>query len=172
MPAAESERPSITTSVLTLPTPGPFSGTASQIPGKIQAENFDHGKRDTAYFDSDTVNTAEKYRTDGPDIEFCWDHEGGYNLCEIVDGEWVVYTVDVNKPVVDIELRLVAEVAGRIRVELDGKTIAEKEIEPTGGWSSWTTVTLPDVKMETGKNKQLKVIFVKGGCRLNWLNFK
>ncbi len=164
--------PSITSSILTLPTPGPFSGTPAQIPGKIQAENYDHGESGIAWQDSDNVNAAEKYRTDGTDIEFCWDHLGGYDICQVVDGEWVVYTVDVNKPVVDIELRVASPAGSRIRLELDGKTIAETDIAPSGDWYPMTSVVLPGIKMETGKNKQLKVIFVKGGVNINWLDFK
>lgn len=170
--AAGASFPSITSSVLTPPAPGPFFGTPSRIPGKIEAENFDHGKRGVTYFDSDDINAAEKYRPDGVDIEFCWDTGGGYNLCQIVDGEWVLFTVDVEKPVVDVELRVVSPVGGQIRLELDGKWIAGTEIKATGGWSSWTTIVLPAVKMETGKGKQLKVSFPKGGFNLNWLNFK
>jgi len=164
--------PSISSSVVTLPKPGPFFGTPSQIPGRIEAENYDHGERGIAWYDSDQINAAEKYRTDGMDIEFCWDHNGGYNLCQIVDGEWVAYTVDVNKPVVNIELRVVSPVDARIRLELDGRTIAEKDIASTGGWYPWTTVVLPEVEMETGSSKRLKVIFLKGGFNLNWLEFR
>jgi len=164
--------PSIASSALTLPTPGAFFGTPSKIPGKIEAENFDHGKRGIAYYDIDDVNTSEKYRTDGVDIEFCWDHLGGYNLCNTADGEWVVYTIDIKQPVVDINLRVSSPKGSRIRLELDGKPIAEADVAPTGDWYPFTTVTLPKVKMETGKSKQLKVIFVRGGCNINWLSFE
>lgn len=170
--AAGTSRPSITSSVFTPPPPGPFFGTPSRIPGKIEAENFDHGKRGATYYDSDKINAAEKYRTDGADIEFCWDTGGGYNLCQIVPGEWVLFTVDVDKPIVDVELRIVSPVDGRIRLELDGKIIAEKDIASTGGWQPWTTVVIPGVSMEPGKGKQLKVSFPKGDFNLNWLNFK
>ncbi|HLP07851.1 MAG TPA: family 43 glycosylhydrolase [Opitutaceae bacterium] len=169
---AGASLPSITASVLTPPKPGPFFGAPSHIPGRIEAENFDHGKRGATYDDSDKINSAEKYRTDGADIEFCWDAGGGYNLCQIVDGEWVLFTVDVEKPVVDVELRVVSPVDARIRLELDGKIIAEQDIASTGGWQPWTTIVIPGARMEPGKGKQLKVSFPKGGFNLNWLNFR
>lgn len=164
--------PSISASVVTRPTPGPFTGVPSKIPGKIEAEHYDHGDRGVASYDADEINTAERYRTDGTDIEFCWDAGGGYNVCQIEDGEWMVYTASVTKPAVDVELRLVSPLGSRIRLELDGKTIAEQDIKSTGGWNNWQTVVFPNVKMETGEDKRLKVIAVKGGFNLNWIEFK
>ena len=163
---------SISSSVLTRPAPGPFAGTASQIPGKIEAEHFDYGEYNEAYFDEDRVNAVEAFRTEGMDVEYCWDRGNTYNLCQLIDGEWVRYTVDVNQPTVDVQLRVTSPQDGRIRLELDGNKIAEADIKSTDGWHNWTTVTLPDVKMEPGKNRQLKVIFVKGGFNLNWMRFE
>jgi alpha-N-arabinofuranosidase len=162
---------SVSTSVFTLPKPGPFSGTPAQIPGKIEAENYDYGKNGDAFYDTDAGNNAGKYRTDDVEIETCWDTDNGYDIGWINNGEWLLYTVDVNDTIADIELRIASNSGGRIKLELDGNVIAQTDIAVTGGWQTWKTLTLKNVKLETGKNKKLKISFVSGGFNFNWINF-
>lgn len=163
--------PSISVSVWTLPKPSPYFGTPAQVSGKIEAENYDYGEKNEAYYDSDNVNNGGRYRNDGVDIEPCWDTNNGFQICWIDGGEWVVYTVDVNDTIADIQLRVASNSGGNIKLELDGTEIAVTSIATTGGWQTWKTVTLKNVKMEMGKNKKLKVTFVSGGFNFNWINF-
>jgi alpha-N-arabinofuranosidase len=163
--------PSIAVSVLTLPKPGPFFGTSSQIPGKIEAENYDYGIMNVAYYDSDTVNNGGSYRNDGVDIEPCSDTNGGFNIGWINNGEWLIYTVDVNDTIADIQLKVASNSGGSIKLELDGSEIAETDIPISGGWQTWETVTMNNIKLDTGQNKKLKVTFVNAGFNFNWMNF-
>ena len=163
--------PSTATSVFTLHEPGAFSGTPAQIPGKIEAENYDFGIANEAYHDNDEGNTGGKYRTGDVDIETCFDTGNGYNIGWINNGEWALYTVDINDTLADIEFRVASVYGGSIKLELDGVKIANTNISATGGWQTWKTVSLSNVKMEKGENKKLKVVFVTGGFNLNWINF-
>jgi hypothetical protein len=124
------------------------------------------------FYDSDDMNSPGRYRNDGVDIQPCRDTDKGYEIGWIENGEYLVYTVDVNTPVADIELRCASEHGGSMTLELDGGEIAKTDIERTGGWSSWETITLPDVKLIPGKNKKLKITFVRRGFNFNWINFK
>jgi hypothetical protein len=163
--------PSVAVSVYTLPKPGPWSGTPALISGKIEAENYDIGPRSTAYYDTDDVNNAGKYRNDGVDVESCQDTGNGYEIGWIEAGEWVLYTVDVIDTLADIQLRVASQYGGKVRIELDGRVIAEADILKTGGWQSWKTITMPEVGLSRGTGKKLKLIFVKGGFNLNWIRF-
>jgi xylan 1,4-beta-xylosidase len=163
--------PSIATSVLTLPKPGPFLGAPSQILGKIEAENYDYGEYGEAWYDSDTINRGGRCRTEGVDVEDCWDTGGGYAIGWINNGEWVEYTIDVNDTIVNVELRIASQNGGSIKFELDGEEIAKTNISATGGYQTWKTVTLPNLKLTKGRNKKLKMTFLESGFNINWINF-
>jgi len=163
--------PSVATSVFTLPKPGPYSGISAKIPGKIESENYDFGKSGVSYHDTDPGNNGGKYRKDDVDIETCGDAGNQYDIGWNEGGEWLVYTVDVNDTISDIEFRVASNYGGSIKLELNGKEIARTGIPVTGGWQTWKTVTLKDVKLDMGKNKKLKVTILSGGFNLNWINF-
>lgn len=58
----------------------PFLASPHQIPGVIQAEMFDLGCNEVAYFDVDNVNQGGAFRDDGVGIESTEDVSGGYNI--------------------------------------------------------------------------------------------
>ena len=76
----------------------PYQGKAHQIPGKIEAENYDEGKAEVAYHDIDKKNHGANYR--GPtqvDIEKRSDASNGYGIGWTRKGEWLHYTVEVKE---------------------------------------------------------------------------
>lgn len=163
--------PSVAASVWTEHDPGPFSGTPYPISGKIEAENYDYGESGDSFFDTNSNNQGEKYRNDGVDISGCWDTGGGYHIGWIDSGEWLLYSVDVNDALVNLEVRVLTwwNSGARVKFELDGVKIAEMDITHTGG--IWKTLTLSNVPLTTGQNKKLKMIVMNGGFDLNWINF-
>ena len=72
----------------------PFKGSPHEIPGTIEAEDFDKGGEDFTYHDSDVANIPGKYRPDeGVDI---YDRLGtGFHIGNAITGEWYEYSVDV-----------------------------------------------------------------------------
>jgi hypothetical protein len=72
----------------------PFHGTPHEIPGTIEAEDFDIGGEDFTYHDADVANIPGKYRPDeGVDI---YDRLGtGFHIGNAIAGEWYEYSVDV-----------------------------------------------------------------------------
>ncbi|HEV2864292.1 MAG TPA: malectin domain-containing carbohydrate-binding protein [Pyrinomonadaceae bacterium] len=122
----------------------PFSGTASVLPGTIQAEDFDNGGEGVAYHDTTAGNAAGQYRSTDVDIEATGDATGAYNLSWAVAGEWLEYTVNVaSAGTYTVEARVASQVSGgTFHVEFDGldKTGA-MTVPNTGGWQTYQTVT-------------------------------
>ncbi len=74
----------------------PYKG-GTELPGTLEAENFDTGAEGITYHDTDTKNEGTtSYRTDGGgvDIVSC---TGGYAIGYTSSGEWLEYTVDVKE---------------------------------------------------------------------------
>lgn len=76
----------------------PYNNTPTELPGVLQAENFDSGAEGIAYHDTNSAKegTGASYRSDptGVDIE---KGGSGYVLGYTQVGEWVEYTVNVKK---------------------------------------------------------------------------
>lgn len=95
------------------------------VPGKIEAEDFDHFTTDgqgKVYNDKTAANTGGQYRTsEAVDIEAC--AEGGYNLTGLENGEWINYTIAVpTAGTYKLKMRYAATAAnGALRVEFNGE---------------------------------------------------
>lgn len=74
----------------------PFSGSAIQIPGTIEAEDFDKGCSGVASYDSDDVDEGDSngYRSDNGGVDIVKGN-GGYAIGYTNTDEWLEYTVDV-----------------------------------------------------------------------------
>jgi xylan 1,4-beta-xylosidase len=165
--------PSITTSVLTLDKPGPYSGTSAQIPGKIEVEDYDLGSNNVSFFDMDESNNGGQYRTDAVDIETCGDTGGGYNVGWISNGEWLTYATDVNAEISSIDIRIASTgSSGKIKIIFDGIAVGTVSIPNTSGWQQWKTVSLSDITIKPGKNKVLRLEFLNDGFNVNWISFQ
>ena len=72
----------------------PYKGTAIAIPGTVEAEDYDNGGQNNAYYDTDDTTQGKVYREDGVDVVSI---TGGYAVGYTVAGEWMEYTVNVAK---------------------------------------------------------------------------
>jgi len=72
-----------------------FLGVPADIPGIVEAENYDIGGEGLTYHETDVVNVPGAYRPDeAVDI---YDRLGnGYHIGNAVPGEWYEYTVNVS----------------------------------------------------------------------------
>lgn len=74
----------------------PFNGII-EIPGIIEAENFDHGDDNMTFHDSDTKDQGNvNYRTDNDGVDIVKGN-GGYAIGYTANGEWLEYSVNVTK---------------------------------------------------------------------------
>ena len=156
----------------------PFNGSPIPLPGTVQAENFDHGGIDVAYWDKDSPNKGGAYRDTAVDIQATADAGGGYNVGWIGEGEWLVYTVDVaSAGDYTLEARVAAATqGGTFHVAFDGENVTGPMIIPgTGSYQSWTTISAP-VSLEAG-TQVMRVSFDAAGPsggvgNLNWIRLQ
>jgi poly(3-hydroxybutyrate) depolymerase len=157
---------------------GPYNGTASAIPGIIQAEHFDVGGNGIAYYDktpgSDLTPVINFRTNEDVDMESCTDAGGGYNIASVSSGEWLEYTVSVsNDGQYSLDLRLASVGAGKtFHVEMNGVNITGPITVPnTNGWQNWSTVTINNLSLTVGQ-KVMRVVFDSDYINLNYLEFK
>ena len=75
----------------------PYNGV-TDVPGTIQAEDYDKGTDGMAFHDLDDTNEGDgaSYRTDGGGVDIVKGN-GGYAIGHTAVGEWLEYTVNVTK---------------------------------------------------------------------------
>ncbi|MBM4012930.1 MAG: carbohydrate-binding protein, partial [Planctomycetes bacterium] len=117
----------------------PFRGGPRQIPGVIEAEDFDAGDAGVAYHDLTEANHGADYR--GPtqvDIERRADASNGHGIGWARAGEWLTYTVeaaDAGPYTLEISVAS-AKAGGRFHIEFDGKDATGPiQVPNTGGWT-------------------------------------
>jgi GH35 family endo-1,4-beta-xylanase len=158
---------------------GPYNGTWHAIPGTIQLENYDVGGNGFAYMDDSpgsSVTPTVNFRTDEDvDIENCTDVGGGYNIGYATAGEWLEYSVEVEKPgTYDLDLRVAADGTDRtVSVSMDGVNVASNVAIPnTGGWQAWQTTTVKNIDLKAGKQILRVTIGTTSYVNLNYVTFK
>jgi len=153
---------------------GAYNDNIAQIPGKIEAENFDYGGQGKGYSDNEAANQGSAYRsTEGVDIESCSDDGGGYNIGYTKAGEWMKYTVNITQnQAYKVNIRVASSNASKkFHIELDGTNITGSITVPkTGGWQTWQTVSAVTPVLTTGQ-KELKFVFETDGFNLNYFSF-
>lgn len=150
----------------------PFSGLPINLPGKVEAEDFDTGGEGIAYHDASAGNQGNQYRTtDGVDIEGC--SEGGYNIGYVANGEWLEYTVNVTQAgIYTIQARVATPYTNKtFHIELDGQNISGPIAVPvTGGFQGWQTVSVNTPALSTGV-KTLRIAMDAADLNINYLTF-
>ena len=153
---------------------GPFGGTATTIPGTVQAENYDTGGQGIAYDVSSTNGTANSYRSDGIDLQTTTDTGGGYDLGWTTSGQWFKYTVNVaTAGTYTVTFRVASEsgtsnafyISNSSGTDLSGNV----DVPNTGSWQTWTNVTAT-VTLPAGL-QTLTVNQANAGWNLNWISF-
>jgi probable HAF family extracellular repeat protein len=121
----------------------PFGGIARDIPGTIQAEDFDEGGEGVAYHDTSLANETAAYRATDVDLRVTTDAGGGFNVGWVSPGEWLEYGVNASgSGEYLMEVRVASpDGGGTFHVEVDGVDLTGAiSMPPTGGWNSWASV--------------------------------
>lgn len=146
------------------------------LPGILQAENYDSGCQDSAYFDTDPANQGNSYRTDWVDIEPTTDAGGGYDVGYISTCEWLKYTVNVvNSGMYTMTARVASmNGGGSFHVEMNGQNVSGTVTVPqTNGWQNWTDITVPQqISFADPGARTLKIVFDQGGFNINYFTFQ
>ncbi len=151
----------------------PFAGVI-QIPGIIEAENYDLGGEGLSYHDSDAINQEATYRNDGVDVdEFI---PGSYNIGWTVNGEWLEYTINVEETgLYDVGIVYSAgrPTPAKIGLEFhdEGKTLYNNFTLPlTANWDTYSTITKKDIQLTEGEHI-LRLNIQISGCNIDKLVF-
>ncbi len=123
----------------------PYGGKPVPVPGIVQAENFDRGGDYVGYHTLDNTNHLGHYRlNEGVSIEQSTDAGGGYNVGHARAGDWLNYTIKVEKPGNYTLLTRVASQGrgGSFHYKLNFVDATPQQTIPdTGGWQNWVTLS-------------------------------
>lgn len=148
----------------------PYGGTPATIPGTIEAEDFDLGGQNNAYYDTDVQNNGGLYRpTDGVDLEACSDNNGGYDIGWTANNEWTLYTINVkDSGSYQIGARVSSNLtSGSLHFEIDNNDVTGLMSVPnTGGWQTWTTLLSKQFNLTAGIH-YLKFFVNSAGFNIN-----
>lgn len=127
---------------------GSEESTAKAIPGRIEAEDYDG--------------------MSGVQAEGTGDTGGGENIGWVDTGDWLDYDVNVaTSGTYTVSFRVAsAPGGGKLELRSGTATLASVNIDATGGWQAWTTVTAT-VNLTAGQ-QTLRVYAAAGDFNLNW----
>jgi beta-glucanase (GH16 family) len=158
----------------------PYLMVPAEIPGVIEAENYDIGGQGVAYNDSDPgINNGNalgnEYRVDeGIDLLYNTDNWFGYYVGWIENGEWLEYQVNVQSSgIYKVDLRIASESnGGSLYIEFDGvdKT-GPITFDSTGGWQDWETVRTKNISLNAGV-QTIRVVMTDSAFNLNHIEFQ
>jgi hypothetical protein len=156
-----------------VPVKSPFGVAPANIPGTIQAENFDYGGPEIAYHDLDvktmddnTNRSITTFRvTDRVDFDLATGDAGGYALAVTRTNEWTAYTVNVSQSgQYTIDVRVASKgVGGSFHVEFNGANVTGPlNVPDTGDWQNWQTITKSNVTLTAGQ-QTMRIVMDTGG---------
>jgi hypothetical protein len=149
---------------------------------EIQARDFDLGGEGVGYHDNDDGNSGGNYayREDLGDTQSRGvDVEGGLNLGYTNEGEWLMFTTQVEDAgLYAVDLRLsVNENNARYRLEADGSSTDGYDLKNNGSWGDWrwyyevnSDTVSPKLYLTKGTHK-IKFYFMSGGFNFMALKF-
>jgi hypothetical protein len=153
-----------------------YKGVVAEIPGKIEAENYDEpgvGSIGKSYMDNDSENKFLAYRQDGVDIEELKEESGSYVIGYTEKGEWLKYTVKVNESSnYNVTARVASAAKGSsFHLELDDKLVSDTIlVDSIGDWSDYKEIKFNTEIMNAGEHV-LKLVIDGSYVNIDWLDF-
>lgn len=148
-----------------------YKGITRQVPGVIEAEDYNEGGQGKGYSDSDPLNTQGKYRlNEGVDIESY--SSGNYSIGNTNDGEFTNYTVEVTADgIFDVQCMVASGVTngGGFHLEIDDRKVTGKLAVPNKGWATWQTITAGSIPLTKGVH--VFKFFTYGGMNVDKFKF-
>ncbi len=155
----------------------PYKGVAASFPGKVEAENYDEGGHNKAFYDNDRENQGKAYREDEVDIVTVAENDAskGYAIGYTQAGEWLEYTVNVSATA---KYDIVANVAtamddvSALQLFIDDKAITESIVIPKVDttWNVYKDVSLGSADIEKGTHV-LKLMITGAYLNVDWIQF-
>ncbi len=150
----------------------PYFLVASAVPGRIQAVNFDSGGEGWGYHSAAARRVGGPYRPlEAVPIEAC--SEGGFDVTKAAAGEWMQYTVQVQKTGTYAAAFRVSSQAGgakfHVQDEMGTNLTGSVTIPSTGSAQTFTTLTLP-ITLTAGVH-QLRFTDDSAGLNFEYMAF-
>ncbi len=155
----------------------PFLGRAFQIPGIIEAGNYDKFEggvgQGISYIDT-SINNLGDYRKDEY-VDASSEAVEGKVIGWPAAGEWLEYTIDVQTSgKYDVNVRFASDNnagGGPFYFEIDGDKISpDISLTNTNGWNEWQTKTINNVELSKGKHI-LRLVITNGEFNLAKMTF-
>lgn len=150
----------------------PYGGTPVSIPGTIEAEDYDLGGQNDAYFDVDAANQGGAYRP-SESVDLGASGEGGFSVGWTASGEWMNYTVHVTQAgQYSVTSRVARGIggSGSFRIEANGVDVTGTiVVDDTGGWGNWVDVI--STAALTNGEQVLTVVIEDPDINLNRIEF-
>ena len=149
---------------------GPYSKEPIAIPGLVQAENYNKGGANKAYYDMDESNRGNKFRKDGVDI---YQPNMGLSIGYCQKGEWLKYSVNV---AAEGEYEISASVAGdngtgSFVLYMDDEQIGTEMVNEKLGFENYTTVSGGKAILKAGEHT-LKLEITNDWIDIDYIEFK
>ncbi|HOT95321.1 MAG TPA: carbohydrate-binding protein, partial [Methanoregulaceae archaeon] len=159
----------VSTPVIPLPPPVPIVYGEARVPGVIEAEDYNNGGDGVAYYDTTPSNFGGVYRNDNVDIELA-EQENSPVVCWIRPGEWLKYTVNVERTgYYDVTFRVSSpNTNSQMHLQVDGAAATTITVPNTGDFHKYTNVTR-QVKLNAGPHV-LRLVF-SGYQNINYMSF-
>ncbi|MDF1563163.1 MAG: carboxypeptidase regulatory-like domain-containing protein [Deltaproteobacteria bacterium] len=148
----------------------PYLEGGHPLPGRLQAEAYDHGDLGIAYFDRSRGNSGGEVRVDDVDVRACA-APGCYQVTDTQAREWLEYRVSVGTAgTFTPALSVASPVGGNLRLEVDGADAAGVLVAPnTGDFDTFQTVTGPDIPLSAGDHV-VRLYFEDGDIDVDWID--
>jgi hypothetical protein len=158
----------------------PYNDVAAVIPGKVEAENYDVGGHNKAFYDNDRENQGGAYREDEVDIVAIDDSKCGDAACTgfaigyTQADEWMEYTINVSadaKYDITANIATAFETAG-MQLFIDDKAITDaitfEKVDSV--FTTYKVVDVGSVELKKGEHV-LKLLITGGYLNVDWLQF-
>ena len=152
----------------------PYQGTAfkvNNVPGKVEAEDFDNGGAGVAYYDTTSGNQGgHNYRPgESVDIE---NSASSVHISHTSDGEWLKYTLNVTQSgIYDVTFRVATGngSSGLLSLTFDDVYEYPSVSVTTTNWNTYTTVVLRGVELTQGTH--LMTMTIGKNINVDWYEF-
>lgn len=158
----------------------PYKGEIATLPGVIEAENYDEGGHNKAFFDNDLENQGNAYREDEVDIvaiddAICGTKPcNGYAIGYTQEDEWLEYSINVLAHAkYDITANIATAFAtSALQLFIDDQPITEtitvEQVDST--WDVYKEIKIGEATISKGEHV-LKVLIKGAYLNIDWIQF-
>lgn len=155
----------------------PFRAELPEVPGVIEAENFDRGGEGLTFHDTDAKDDYKcGYRGDNGGVDIMKTANGGYAIAKAQADEWYEYTINVTKSVRFLcegtASSDVDESAFRVGIVRNGEVTYYWTINvPKTGANNFTAIKAASKRKLPEGTNIIRILVSKGNCNIDKIAF-